>query len=116
MKKTFPLQLPGHAPARVLEGIKGDVRKYFKREKRKPTPTGVDFWNFACKVGADTAEPESKHPKEVVQAIDAAAQAGASSVYVEILAIPGHRMKKAAEPLAECEATPVALSDATPTE
>lgn len=103
MKKTFPLQLPGKADQRVLEAIKGDVRKYFKREKRKPLTTGVDFWDFACKVGAGRAEPESKHPAEVVPAIDAAAKSGATAVYVEILAIPGHRMKKTVSEIPKTE-------------
>lgn len=97
MKKTFPLHLPGHADQRVLEAIKGDVRKYIKREQRKALPTGVDFWDFACKVGQDQLEPVAKHSKEIIPAIDAAAKNEAKSVYVEILAIPGHRMKKAVE-------------------
>ena len=103
MKKTFPLQMPGHADQRVLESLKGDIRKYIKRERRKALPEGVDFWDFACKIGADKAEPEAKHYKEVIPAIDAAAIAGATSVYVEILAIPGHRMKKAVEVAPEGE-------------
>ena len=111
MKKTFPLQVPGQADPRVLEGVKGDVRKYFKREKRKPLTTGVDFWDFACKVGQDKLEPESKHPTEVVPAIDAAAKNGAATVYVEILAIPGHRMKKAVAAAAETEGGLEAPSD-----
>jgi hypothetical protein len=97
MKKIFPLQVPGQVDQRVIEGVKGDVRKYLKREKRKSLPTGVDFWDFACKVGADKIEPEPKHQAEVIPAIDAAAKNGASTVYVEILAIPGHRMKKEPE-------------------
>ena len=107
MKKTFPLHVPSHADQRVLEGIKNDVRKYLKREKRKPLPTGVDFWDFTCKVGADKIEPEPKHQAEVIPAIDTAAKNGATTVYVEILAIPGHRMTKepeiasATEPVSE---------------
>ena len=97
MKKTFPFQIPGQADQRVLEGIKNDVRKYIKREQRKALPTGVDFWDFTCKVGLDQAEPEAKHPKEVIPAIANATKNEAKSVYVEILAIPGHRTKKAVE-------------------
>ncbi len=116
MKKTFPLQVPGNADVRVLEAIKGDIRKYIKRERRKALPTGVDFWDFTCKVGADKAEPEARHHEEVVPAIDAAAKAGATSVYVEILAIPGHRMKKAVEATAEGEEAPEPVDDETPQE
>ena len=94
MKKTFPLTAPNHQPARVVEQIKSDVRKYLKRERKKPLPEGVDFWDFACKIGQGEAEPESKHVEEIVPAIDQAAASECASVYVEILAKPGHRTSK----------------------
>lgn len=94
MKKNFPLTAPNHQPARVLEQIKSDVRKYIKRERKKALPEGVDFWDFACKVGQGDATPESKHVEELVPAIDAAAAAGPASIYIEILATPGHRKSK----------------------
>ena len=91
MKKSFPLTSPKHAPARVVEQIKSDVRKYVKRERKKPLPEGVDFWDFSCQVGQGEAAPETKHLEEIVPAIDQAAAVGSSSVYIEILARPGHR-------------------------
>jgi hypothetical protein len=91
MKKTFPLTSPLHQPARVVEQIKSDVRKYVKRERKKKLPEGVDFWDFDCKVGQGTAEPENKHVEEVIPAIDQAAAAGCEAIYLEILAKPGHR-------------------------
>jgi hypothetical protein len=94
MKKTFPLNVPGHQPPRVVESIKNDVRKYIKRERRKPLAEGVDFWDFNCKVGQGEAEPETKHVEEIVAAIDQAAAAQCASVYIEILATPGHRKSK----------------------
>ena len=97
MKKTFPLTAPNHQPARVIEQIKSDVRKYLKRERKKPLPEGVDFWDFACKVGDDAAGAEVKHVEEVVPAIDAAAAKSAPAIYLEILAIPGHRQSKKAD-------------------
>ncbi len=39
-----------------------------------------------------------KHVAELGKAIDAVAAAGATAVYVEILAIPGHRTKRVPEP------------------
>lgn len=98
MKKTFPLTSPNHQPARVVEQIKGDVRKYLKRERRKALPEGVDFWDFDCKVGQGENAPEPRHEKEIVPSIDAAAAAGAASVYIEILAKPGHRKSRGNEP------------------
>jgi hypothetical protein len=95
MKKSFPLTSPSHQPARVVEQIKSDVRKYLKRERKKPLPEGVDFWDFNCKVGQGDAAPEAKHVEEIVPAIDQAAASACASVYIEILATPGHRQKKA---------------------
>ncbi len=95
MKKIFPLTSPNHQPPRVIEQIKSDIRKYLKRERKKPLPEGVDFWDFACKVGQGEAAPETKHVEEIIPAIDQAAAAACPSVYIEILATPGHRQKKA---------------------
>ena len=39
-----------------------------------------------------------KHVAELGKAIDAVFAAGATAVYVEILATPGHRTKRAPEP------------------
>ena len=110
MKKTFPLQAPGKPDERVLEAIKNDVRKYVKRERRKALPAGVDFWDFDCRVGPDLAGAEGKHLAEVTAALDAwATVEGATTVYVEILAKPGHRAKKA-----EVTASAAAVESAGP--
>lgn len=95
MKKTFPLESPGHAPARVIESIKHDIRKYLKRERRKPLPDGVDFWDFDCRVGPAPETARAAHVNEIGSAIDAVAAGGAASVYVEILAKAGHRTPRA---------------------
>lgn len=97
MKKTFPLSVPGHQPPRVVEQIKNDVRKYIKRERKKSLPEGVDFWDFTCKVGKGDAAPEPKHVEEIIPAIAEAAAADCASVYIEILATPGHRTSKSKE-------------------
>jgi len=94
MKKQFPLTSPKHQPARVVEQVKSDIRKYLKRERKKPLPEGVDFWDFACKVGHGGATPEIKHVEEIVPAIDQAAASECGSVYIEIISTPGHRQKK----------------------
>jgi hypothetical protein len=91
MKKTFPLTQPGKTDARVLDAIKHDVRKYVKRERRKPLPEGFDLWAFNCQVGPDAATVEAKPLKEISAAIDRVAQAGATHVYIEILAVGGLR-------------------------
>jgi hypothetical protein len=45
MKKTYPLTAEGKHPDRVLEAVKHDIRKYFKRERGRPVPAGADFWD-----------------------------------------------------------------------
>ncbi len=94
MKKTFSLTSPLHQPARVVEQIKADVRKYLKRERKKKLPEGVHFWDFDCKIGHGKFAPENKHVEEVIPSIDHAAIAESGSIYIEILAKPGHRKPK----------------------
>lgn len=94
MKKLFPLTSPLHQPARIVEQIKADIRKYLKRERKKKLTDGVDFWDFDCKIGQGEAAPEIKHVEEIIPAIDQAAAAECGSVYIEILAKPGHRTSK----------------------
>ena len=94
MKKTFPLEIPDRKPGTVMDAIKHEIRKYFKRERRKPCPEGVDFWDFDCKVGAEGADPEVTHPGDVEKAIAAAKDSGSKQVYVEIIAKPAVRTKK----------------------
>ena len=93
MKKTFLFTASGHAPARVIESIKHDVRKYVKRERSKPVPADGDYWDFACKIGPDSAAAESKHLKDLNAAIDAVALTGAPSVYIEIAAIAAKHVR-----------------------
>lgn len=91
MKKTFPLTAAGKADARVVEAIKHDIRKYVKRERKKPVPPDFDEWDFACKVGVEPASAENKQLKEIGAAIDAVASSGARAAYVEVLAVPARR-------------------------
>jgi Family of unknown function (DUF6172) len=88
MQKTFPLQIPGKVDARVVEAVKGDVRKYVKRERRKKLPEGFTEWTFACKAGPDRA---TAAVDELSAVIDAAVAAGATALYIEIIAQPGIR-------------------------
>ena len=111
MKKVFLLTAPGKADARVLESIKHEVRKYVKRERRKPAPADFDQWDFACKVGAAQSMAESQSLRDIGKAIDAVAAAGAESVYLEITAIPARRLApgKAATVPPAAESQPVHL-------
>jgi len=98
MKKNFPLQAEGKHPDRVLEAVKHEIRKYFKRERNREVPKGADFWDFDCKVGLTADTAEVVRVSAVIEAVDAAAKSGAASVYVEILSKHGVRVIKPAAP------------------
>jgi hypothetical protein len=91
MKKTFPLHAPGKADARVLDAIKHEVRKYVRRELKKPLPEGAVRWSFACRVGADQTAAQSSELKNIAAAIDVVANSGGDSVYIEIVAVAEER-------------------------
>ncbi len=91
MKKTFPPQAPGKDDARVRDKIRHEVNKYVRRSRRKEVPEGFAQWDFACKVGAVAESAEPKPLKDVAAAIDTVAETGATTVYIEIEAVPGQR-------------------------
>ncbi len=93
MKKTFPLHISGKEDQRVVEAIKLTLTKYVKRERRKTLPEGGDFWDFQCKVGAESDTAATTQLSDLPKAVDAIAAANGAEVYVEILASPGHRVK-----------------------
>ena len=53
MRKTYHLDIEGRHPERLLEAAKHDIRKYLKRERRKPLPAGADIWDFDARFGQD---------------------------------------------------------------
>ena len=92
MKKNFPLQIEGKNADRVLEAVKHEIRKYFKRERNRALPKEVDFWDFDCKVGLTADAAEVVKVSAVIENLDALAKEGAASVYVEILSKHGVRV------------------------
>ena len=94
MKKTFRLTDPKLPLPRRVEAIKHEVRKYLQRERRKPLPPGVDFWDFDCRFGVDEASSETIHVADINQAISRAEARQLAAFYLEILARPGHRSHK----------------------
>lgn len=91
MKKTFPLQIEGRHPDRVLDALKHELRKYLKRERRRDLPAGVDYWDFDCRFGLSQDSAETVHLSQLTGRVDEAAKNGATQVYVEILAKHGVR-------------------------
>ena len=101
MKKNFLLQAEGKHNDRVLEAVKHEIRKYFKRERNRALPKGVDFWDFDCKVGLSADTAEVVRVSGVVEAVDAVAKTSAPTVYVEIMSKHGVRVIKAQDQGAE---------------
>ncbi len=96
MKKTFKVTHPKIKKDRLIEAVRHDVKKYIKRERNKKLPDGVDFWDFDCKFGNTEEGAKVIHLSEINKYIDQAEQQQLDSFYLEILAKPGHRMKKLA--------------------
>jgi len=94
MRKTFQLTHPKIKVPRLVEAIKFEVKKYLKRERRKPLPPNVDFWDFDCRYGADEASSEVIHVAAINKYISQAEAEQRESFYLEILAKPGHRRKR----------------------
>lgn len=106
MKKTFNLKVEGKNPDRVLEATKHEIRQYAKRERNKPLPAGVDFWDFDCKFGEAESTANALHFAAITESIDALVAAGASSFYLEILAKAGVRVPRAVPQVPEEPDTP----------
>jgi hypothetical protein len=92
MKKNFPLQIEGKNSDRILEAVKHEIRKYFKRERNRAVPKDVDFWDFDCKVGITAELAEVVKVSAVIESLDALAKEGAASAYIEILSKHGIRV------------------------
>lgn len=91
MRKTYHLDIEGRHPERLLEAAKHDIRKYLKRERRKPLPAGADIWDFDARFGQDEASAQPLALTELIRAIDQHVAAGAVQFYVELLRKPGNR-------------------------
>lgn len=94
MKKTFKLSHPKIKRPRLVEAIKHEVKKYLQRERRKPLPAEVDFWDFDCRFGDDEASAATIHVADINKAISGAEERQLESFYLEILAKPGRRTRK----------------------
>lgn len=87
MKKTFAFTDPKKHEDRVLEGIKNDIRKYVKREKKKTLPDKATmYWDFVCKIGATEDTSEEIAYEELIKTLDGIKATGVKNCYVEILA------------------------------
>ena len=91
MKKIFELTHPKIKPARLIEIVRRDVKKYLKRENRKLLPDDFDCWVFDCKFGPSEEKAEVILSSEISKCISEAETEKMQSFYLEILAKPGHK-------------------------
>jgi len=94
VKKTYLLKIEGKHPERLLEAIKHEIRKYLARERRKPLPKGVDFWDFDCKFGPSPEAAEVVKLGDITELINVAAAEDADQFYIELIAKAGQRVPK----------------------
>lgn len=91
MRKTYLLNIEGKNRERLVEASKHDIRKYVKRERARPLPAGVDFWDFDCKFGGSEATAAVVHFATLTGLIDTVVQEGGEQFYVEVVTKHGHR-------------------------
>lgn len=97
MKKVFNLKEGNKNPARQLDAIKYEIRKYIKREKKKTLPEDVDFWDLKCKFARDEEEPQVIEFIDITKYIDEASEANCNAFYMEIIATKGYRSQEEIE-------------------
>lgn len=95
MKKTFDLNSPNHSRSNHLDSIRYEIKKYIARERKKPLPKGADFWGFNCRIGHDQESSVDIHVAEISKKLGTLASENKESLYLEILAKPEKRTKKA---------------------
>ena len=98
VKKTFSLVSDTHKSERLVEQIKGELKKYLKRERKKKLPEGSDYWAFQCRAGFSQEEATEVHVSELGKAIEYAYEQKQHSVYLEVLAQAQQAPKKSSEP------------------
>ena len=93
MKKTFSLTAANKAPARQVEAIKHEIKKYMAREKRKPLPADADYWAFDCKIGYTPDDASTIFVNEIRPTIDKYVSEGKETFYLELLVKTGQKKK-----------------------
>lgn len=88
MKKVFQLTAPNKEPERQLDSVIHEIRKYIKRERKKPLPEKVDYWDFDCRIGETAEEAEFFKLDTLNASIDKFVEADKKSFYIEILSKP----------------------------
>ena len=98
MKKIFKFQDDKKNEDRVLDGIKNEIRKYVKREKKKSiSDKSTMYWDFDCKIGASKESAKEVIYEDLIKELDKIKATNVDECYIEILA------KEVQKPLKEEE-------------
>ena len=84
MKKTFKLEHPKIKVPRVVDSVKHDIRKFLKKERKKPLPSGAIYWGFDCKFGQSEETAVYVPLSSLTQNIDDLVANNIMTIYVEI--------------------------------
>lgn len=86
MKKTFKFKLdhPKIKVPRVVDSVKHDLRKYLKKERKKPLPAGTTYWGFDCKFGQTQETAVDVPLASLTQLIDELVANNIMTIFVEI--------------------------------
>jgi len=93
MKKVFNLIEKNKKPDRTLDSIKNEIRKYFKRERKKKLPEDAIFWEFECKFGKDETSAQLLAGNDITKALDVTRKEEWASCYIEIVSKPSDKKK-----------------------
>ena len=86
MKKTFKLAHPKIKVPRLVESAKHDIKKFLKKERQKPLPSGAIYWGFDCKFGQSEETAVEVHLSSLTKNIDDLVANDIVTFYVEITA------------------------------
>lgn len=86
MKRTFNLVHPKIKVPRVVDSVKHDIKKYLKRERKKPLPSGATYWGFDCKFGQSEETAVEVPLSSLTKNIDDLVANNIMTIYVEITA------------------------------
>ncbi len=84
MKKTFKLDHPKIKVPRVVDSVKHEIRKFLKKERNKPLPSGARYWGFDCKFGQSEETAVEVHLSSLRKHIDELVENNIMTIYVEI--------------------------------
>ncbi len=84
MKKTFNLDNPRIKVPRVVDSVKHEIKKYLKKERKKPLPSGIAYWDFDCKFGQSEELAVEIPLSSLTAQIDELVANNMMTIYVEL--------------------------------